>query len=236
MTTNTGLLLSPFPWAPDKPSTNGNQYWASCNFYLPLSQRLELLVVAPFIASNTTSPGGPYVANFGDLTISERCAWWSRGTSRCKRCSRRGLPPGRRSTAMTSTSSPRLSSSGGISPPGGCSRGTGINIDAGRRSATDTYMTNMAIGRYVTRKDAAIFKQAVAHVAVATMSDVLGRKEHITEVYVAGMRFRLDRQQQMVRPICDPGSSRRAPSLCFPARFRSRASALSLPVPSSIIQ
>src|SRR5262249_3067931 len=45
MTTNTGLLLSPFPWSPVKPETNGNQYWASCNVYLPLNQRLELLVV-----------------------------------------------------------------------------------------------------------------------------------------------------------------------------------------------
>ena len=69
MTRNKGLLLSPFPWAPTKPDTNGNQYWASYNVYLPLNQRLELLVVAPFIASNTTSPTGHYVGNFGDLTI-----------------------------------------------------------------------------------------------------------------------------------------------------------------------
>ncbi len=72
LTKNEGLLLSPFPWAPVKPKTTGNEYWAACNLYLPLNQRLELLIVAPFIASNTTSPTGHYVANFGDLTISER--------------------------------------------------------------------------------------------------------------------------------------------------------------------
>ena len=72
--------------------------------------------------------------------------------------------------------------------------GTGINIDTGRTSATDTYMNNAAIGRYLTSRDAIFFKQMVAHVAVATMSDVLGRKGHITEVYVApGVRFGLDR-------------------------------------------
>lgn len=72
MTTNTGLLLSPFPWSPVKPNTSGNQYWASYNTYLPLNQRLELLVVVPFVASNTTSPTGHSVSHFGDLTISER--------------------------------------------------------------------------------------------------------------------------------------------------------------------
>jgi hypothetical protein len=52
----------------------------------------------------------------------------------------------------------------------------------------------VAIGRYLTSKDAPIFKELVAHVAVATMSDVLGRKNGITDVYVApGLRFGLDR-------------------------------------------
>jgi hypothetical protein len=72
--------------------------------------------------------------------------------------------------------------------------GTGINIDTGTTSATDTYFTNAAIGRYLTTKDARVFKAMVAHVAVSTMSDVLDRKGHITDVYVApGLRFGLDR-------------------------------------------
>ncbi len=64
-------------------------------------------------------------------------------------------------------------------------------------SATDTYMNNAAMGRYLTTRDALFFKQMVAHVAVATMSDLLGRKGYITEVYVApGMRFCLDRESK----------------------------------------
>ena len=85
MTTNLGLLLTPLPWAPAKPKTNGNEYFASYNLYLPLNQRLELLIVAPFIASNKTSPTGHYVGNFGDLTVSGGSAWSSRGTSACRR-------------------------------------------------------------------------------------------------------------------------------------------------------
>ena len=43
----------------------------------------------------------------------------------------------------------------------------------------------------------AIFKELVAHVAVSTLSDVLGRKNHITDVYIApGIRFGLDRDQK----------------------------------------
>ena len=77
--------------------------------------------------------------------------------------------------------------------------GTGINIDTGRTSATDTYMNNVAIGRYLTSKDAPIFRRMVAHVAVATMTDLLGRKDHITEVYIApGIQFALDRDRKWV--------------------------------------
>ena len=72
MTTNPGLLLTPLPWSPSKPKTIGNQYYGSTEIILPLNQRFELLIAAPFIASNTTSPTGHYIGNFGDLTIESR--------------------------------------------------------------------------------------------------------------------------------------------------------------------
>ena len=82
-------------------------------------------------------------------------------------------------------------------PEVGAARGTGINIDAGRKSATDVYFNNLAMGRYFTTKDARIFKELVAHVAVSTESDALGRKNHISDVYIApGIRFGLDRDQK----------------------------------------
>jgi hypothetical protein len=194
LTNNEGLLLNPFPWAPVKPNTTGNEYWASCNLYLPLNQRLELLVVAPFIASNTTSQTGHYVANFGDLTISERFRLIER-----RNFSMQALLTERTPTGQTVNGNdinyitPALEFWWNFAPKWVFRGGTGINIDTGRTSATDTYMNNLAIGRYLTGKDAPIFKQLVAHVVVSTMTDVLGRKGHITEVYVSpGIRFGLD--------------------------------------------
>ena len=68
--------------------------------------------------------------------------------------------------------------------------GTGINIDTGRTSATSVYFNNLAIGHYLTTKDARIFKEFVAHVSVSTVSDVLGRKDYLTDVYIGpGFRF-----------------------------------------------
>ncbi len=73
----------------------------------------------------------------------------------------------------------------------------GINFDTGRTSTTTTYFNNAAIGRYLTTKDARVFKQLVVHVAVSTMSDILGRKDYISDVYVApGLRFGLDRDSK----------------------------------------
>jgi hypothetical protein len=198
MTTNLGLLLTPFPWAPAKPETDGNEYWASYNLYLPLNQRLELLVVVPFVAANTASPGGHYVANFGDLTVSERFRLIER-----RNFSFQALLTERTPTGNTVNGNdinyitPSLESWWNFAPRWVLRGGTGINIDTGRTSATDTYFNNLAIGRYLTTKDAHIFKDLVVHVAVSTLSDVLGRKGHITDVYIApGIRFGLDRDQK----------------------------------------
>ena len=59
MTTNLGLLLTPLPWAPAKPKTNGNEYFASYNLYLPLNQRLELLIVSALHRLQQDEPHRP---------------------------------------------------------------------------------------------------------------------------------------------------------------------------------
>ena len=227
MTTNEGLLLSPFPWAPVKPKTNGDEYWASCNLYLPLNQRLELLIVAPFIASNTTSPTGHFVANFGDLTISERF----RLVEQRNFCLQASLTE-RTPTGQTVNGNdinyitPSAEFWWNFAPKWVLRGGTGVNIDTGRTSATDTYMNNAAIGRYLTTRDTPIFKQMVAHVAVATMSDLLGRKGYITEVYVApGMRFCLDRDSKwsvlaaIQIPVAGPRPYAFQPNFAFSRSF-----------------
>ena len=73
----------------------------------------------------------------------------------------------------------------------------GTEIGIGRTSATTVYVNNVAMGRYLTTKDVRVFKELVAHVAVSTQSDFLGRKDSITDVYIApGIRFGLDRDQK----------------------------------------
>jgi hypothetical protein len=198
MTSNQGLLLAPLPWAPAKPMTNGNQYFGSYNLYLPLNQRLELLVVVPFIASNKTSPTGHYVGNFGDLAISERFRLVEQRNFSLQALLTERTPTGKTVNGNDiNFVTPSLEFWWNFAPRWVVRGGTGINIDTGRKSATSVYFNNLAIGRYLTTKDAPIFKELVVHLAVSTLSDVLGRKGHITEVYIApGARFGLDRDQK----------------------------------------
>jgi hypothetical protein len=197
MTTNTGLLLSPFPWSPVKPNASGNQFWASYNLYVPLNQRLELLAVVPFVAANKT-PAGHYVANFGDLTISERFRLVEQKNFSALAVLTERTPTGQTINGNDITYvTPSLEFWWNWAPRWVLRGGTGINIDTGRPSATSTYFNNVAIGRYLTTNDAPIFKELVAHIGISTMSDVLGRKNHITEVYISpGVRFGLDRDQK----------------------------------------
>ena len=198
MTNNTGLLLTPLPWSPTKPKTTGNEYWASYNLYLPLNQRMELLVVVPFIADNTTSPTGHYVGNFGDLTFSERFRLIEQRNFTMQALLTERTPTGQTVNGNDiNFVTPSVEFWWNFAPRTVVRGGTGINIDTGRHSATSTYFTNLALGRYLTTKDAHVFKELVAHVAVATLSDVLGRKDFITDVYIApGIRFGLDRNQK----------------------------------------
>jgi hypothetical protein len=198
MSTHLGLLLTPLPWAPAKPKTNGNQYWASYNLYLPLNQRLELLVVAPFIASNKTSPTGHYIGNFGDLSFSARFRLVEQRNFSLQALLTERTPTGRTVNGNEiNFVSPGAEFWWNFARRWVLRGGTGINIDTGRKSATDVYYTNFAIGRYLTTKDARIFKDLVAHLAVSTVSDVLGRKDYISDVYIApGLRFGLDRDQK----------------------------------------
>jgi hypothetical protein len=194
LTRSPGLLLSPFPWAPVKPDATGNQYWASYNLYVPLNQRLELLVVVPFVASNKTSPTGHYVANFGDLTFSERFRLVEQRNFTFQALLTERTPTGQTVNGNgINYITPSVEFWWNFAPKWVLRGGTGINIDTGRTSATSTYFNNVAMGRYLTTKDAPIFKSLVVHVAVSTMSDVLGRKGRITEAYISpGVRFGLD--------------------------------------------
>lgn len=198
MTTNPGLLLTPLPWAPAKPKTDGTAYFGTFNIYLPINQRLELLVVAPFISANKTGPTGHYDGNFGDFTISERFRLIEERNFTLQALLTERTPTGKTVNGNEiNFITPGLEFWCNFAPKWVLRGGTGINIDTGRKSATDVYFNTLAIGRYLTDKDAPIFKELVAHFAVSTLSDVLGRKGYITDVYLTpGIRFGLDRNQK----------------------------------------
>ena len=198
MTTNNGLLLTPLPWSPAKPKTSGNEYWASYNLYLPLNQRLELLAVVPFIASNPTGPTGHYVGNFGDLTFSERFRLIEQRNFTLLALLTERTPTGKTVNGNDiNFITPSAEFWWNFAPNWVVRGSTGINIDTGRHSATSVYFNTLAMGRYLTTKDARVFKELVAHVAVSSVSDVLGRKDYISDVYITpGIRFGLDRDQK----------------------------------------
>jgi hypothetical protein len=211
MTTNNGLLLTPVPWAPAKPKSGGNQYYATNNLYLPLNQRLELLVVAPFIASNPNA-NGHYVGNFGDLTFSERFRLIEQRNFSMQAVLTERTPTGQTVNGNDiNFITPSLEFWCNFAPRWVVRGSTGINIDTGRHTATSVYFNNLAIGRYLTTKDVAIFKELVVHLSVSTLSDVLGRKDYISDVYLGpGLRFGLDGDQkwyalgQVLIPVSGP--------------------------------
>jgi hypothetical protein len=197
LTANNGLLITPVPWAPAKPKGPGNQYYATNNLYIPLNQRLELLVVAPFIASNTNAKGH-YVGNFGDLTFSERFRLIEQRNFSMQAVLTERTPTGQTVNGNDiNFITPSLEFWCNIAPRWVLRGSTGINIDTGRHTATSVYFNNVAVGRYLTTKDAAIFKELVVHLSVSTLSDVLGRKDYISDVYLGpGLRFGLDGDQK----------------------------------------
>jgi hypothetical protein len=108
------------------------------NLYLPLNRRLELLLVAPCIASNTTSPAGHFVGNLGDLMISERFRLVEQ-----RNFSMQAFFDGK-DTGQTVDGNDINYITTALEfwcnfAPRWVVRGeTGINIDTGRKSATDT--------------------------------------------------------------------------------------------------
>jgi hypothetical protein len=140
MTKHTGLLLTPVSWSPAKPKSGGNEYWASYNLYLPLNQRLELLVVVPFIADNPNAKGH-YVGNFGDLTFSERFRLIEQRNFTMQAVLTERIPTGNTVNGNDiAFVSQFVEFWWNFAPNWVVRGGTGINNDTGRHSATSTYV------------------------------------------------------------------------------------------------
>jgi hypothetical protein len=232
MTSNKGLLLSPFTWAPVKPDTNGNQYWASYNLYLPLNQRLELLVVVPFVASNKTSPTGHYVSNFGDLTISERFRLIEERNFTLQALLTERTPIGQTVNGNDiSYITPSVEFWWNFAPRWVLRGGTGINIDTGRTSVTDTYFQQRGdrpLPHYQGRADLQAARRP------RRRRDHVGRlgpeRPHHRGVHRARIPVRPGPEPEVVPARCRPGAGKRAPSLRLAAQFLPGAQLLTAPV------
>jgi hypothetical protein len=212
MTANNGLLLTPGPWAPAKPMATGNEFIGADILYLPLNQRLELVITAPFITSNQTKAKGGYVSNFGDLTFEARFRLIDQRNFSMTASIYERTPTGQAVNGNDiNFVTPEISAWWNFAPNWVVRGGTGINIDTGRKSATDVYFNNLALGRYLTTKEARFFKELVVYTSVSTLSDVAGRKDFISDVYIQpGLRFGLDKDQKwyvmgsIIAPVSGP--------------------------------
>jgi hypothetical protein len=198
LTANRGLLLTALPFSPVKPKTDGNQYTAYSTIIMPLNQRMDILFVAPFIESNKTSPTGPYVGNFGDLGVQARFRLIEQRNFSMIAFVGERMPTGKTVNGSdVNFVTPSAEFWWNFAPKWVLRGGTGINIDTGRLSATSVYFNNLAIGRYLTTKDARLFKELVVHTSVSTLSDVTGRAGHISDIYLMpGFRFGLGEGQK----------------------------------------
>jgi hypothetical protein len=74
---------------------------------------------------------------------------------------------------------------------------TSINILTGRKSSTSVYVNQLSIGRYLTSKDASVFKKLEVHVTASALSDVAGGAHFVNDIYLfPGFRFSLDKEDK----------------------------------------
>ncbi len=62
---------------------------------------------------------------------------------------------------------------------------------------TDVVFEQIAVGRYLTTKDASLFKELVVYLGANNQTDVAGRAKYINDIYLApGFRFGLGGDQK----------------------------------------
>ncbi|MGP0062890.1 MAG: hypothetical protein ACLQGP_04710 [Isosphaeraceae bacterium] len=179
------------------PRTNGNQYALYSTFLLPLSARLQLMPGTTFISDNTSSPGGHYVANWGDTGVQVRFHLIEQRNFSVVAFLGERIPTGKSVNGNDiNLVTPGLESWWNFAPQWVLRGGSAINILTGRKSATSVYANQLSIGRYLTTRDARFFKETVVHATFSAMSDISGGDGHITDVYVfPGVRFGLGNDQ-----------------------------------------
>ena len=195
-----GLFLTPnAPFMPVHPFTNGNVYTAYSELLIPLNARMELYLGTVFITSNKTSPGGPYQGNWGDTGVQARFHLIDQ-----RNFSLIGLIGERIPTGKTINASginyvtPGFEFWWNFADRWVLRGGSSINILVGRKTGTSVYVNQLTAGRYLTTKDANIFKELEVHVTASVLSDISGGAGSVTDVYIhPGFRFGLDNKEKL---------------------------------------
>ena len=112
--------------------------------------------------------------------------------------------------------------------------GTSIDILTGRKSATSVYVNQLAVGRYLTTKDARYFKELEIHVTATALSDVSGGAGGVNDIYIfPGFRFGLG-GGEVVCPGRRPGPGQRPATLRLAAAALDDEELLTTPFPRAI--
>ena len=194
-----GAFLTPnAPFMPVHPLTNGNNYTGYTSLLIPLNSRMELLLGTVFIASNKTSPGGGYVGNWGDTGVQARFHLIDQRNFSLIAFVGERIPTGKSINGNDiNYITPAAEFWWNFAPQWVLRGGSQINILTGRKSSASIYVNQLSLGRYLTTKDANVFKELEIHVTASILSDISGGIGFLNDVYIhPGFRFGLDRAQK----------------------------------------
>lgn len=195
-----GVFLTPnAPFMPVHTFTTGNQYAGYTTFFLPLNSRLEILVGTVFIDSRKSSPAGGYVGNWGDTGVEARFHLIEQRNFSVVSFLGERIPTGKAVNGSgISYVTPGVEFWWNFAPRWVARGGMSINALTGRRSATSVYVNQLALGRYLTTKEARFFKQLEVHVTATALSDIAGGAGFVNDIYLLpGFRFSLDKKDKL---------------------------------------
>jgi hypothetical protein len=185
------FLTSNAPFLPVHTSATGNQYAGYATILLPLNSRMAVLLGTTYIDSRKSSPTGGWAGNWGDLGIQARFHLIEKRNFSLVSVLGERVPTGKAVNGSgINFVSPGLEFWWNFAPRWVMRGATSINILTGRKTATTVYVNQLALGRYLTGKDAKHFKELEVHMTVTTLSDVSGGKGFVDDIYLfPGLRF-----------------------------------------------
>ncbi len=194
-----GLFLTPnAPFMPVHTFTTGNQYAGYATILIPLNARVELQLGTVFIDSRKSSPGGGYVGNWGDTGVQARFHFIDQRNFSLVGTIGERIPTGKSVNGSgINYVTPGLEFWWNFADRWVLRGGTSINILTGRKSATSVYVNQLSVGRYLTTKDANVFKELEVHVTASALSDISGGAGFVNDIYIfPGFRFGLDKSEK----------------------------------------